>query len=120
MQGPGELLLQRDQADHDLLAVAAGGLGADVIGNPSRRDLDQPCARILWKALAWPLRGCRDEGFLDRILRGGKVAKSPNHRAKHLRREVAQKMLGIRVQRRGHQSNSSGGPLITWRTSIDR
>src|ERR1700704_4803159 len=89
-----------------------------MIGDASRRDLDQPGARVLGQAVSRPLRRRRDQGFLDRILRSGEVAEPPDYGAQRLRREVAQQVLDVGLERRGHQSQSSGGPLITWRTSI--
>ena len=37
--------------------------------------------------------------FLDRVLGRGEVAKSPDDRAQHLRRELAQQVLGRVVER---------------------
>ena len=47
--------------------------------------------------------------------------KAANHCAEHLRRQFTQQMLGSHVprfRRTACHSISSGGPLITWRTSI--
>ena len=56
----GDLLLGRHQADDQRLAVAAGRLGANVIGDAPGRDLDEPAARVLGQACraatAWPPR----------------------------------------------------------------
>ena len=120
VRGEGDLLLRGHQADHYRLPVAARGLGADMIGDASRRDLDQPAAWVIRQTIARPLRRRRDQGFLNLVLRGGEVVEPPDHGAQHLRREVAQEVLGRGVQRRGHQVRSLGGPLITCRTSIAR
>ena len=81
-------------------------------------DLDQPAARVVGHALARPLHGRRDQRFLNRVLRGGEIAEAPDHGAEHLRREVAQQVLGRRGSRRRWNHMSTGGALITWRTSI--
>jgi len=63
------------------------------------------------------LRGSGDQRFLHGVLAGSEITKTSQRRAEHLRRQVAQQLLGSTVQRReGHAV--SGGPLITWRTSI--
>ena len=116
--GAGNLQLRRHETDHDRLTAAAGHLGPDVIGNPPRRDLIKPGARVVGHALARPLRGRGDQRLLNRVLRSAEVAEPPDDRAEHLRREVAQQVLGTDVQGRRHHSKSLGGPLITCRTSI--
>ena len=63
-------------------------------------------------------RGRGDQRLLHRILRGGEVAEAPHHRAEHLRRELAQQVLGRRIQRTRWSQLSTGGALITSRTSI--
>ena len=119
--GERDLLVGRHQADHELLAVAARGLGADVIGDPPRRDVDQPRARVVGPAVVRPLQRRRDQRLLDRVLGGGEVAVAAGHDAQHLGRELAQQVLGRRIQRRrGHQRWSLGGALMTSRTSIAR
>ena len=72
LRGQSDLLVGRHQADHQLLAVAASGLGADLIGDAPRGHLDQPPARVLGQALSRPLRRRGDEGLLHRVLRSGK------------------------------------------------
>jgi len=69
-----------------------------MIGDAPRRDLDQPGARVFGQAVARPLRRGRDQGFLNRILRSGEVAEPPDDGAQHLRREVAQQVLGAGVR----------------------
>ena len=88
---------------------------AQVVGHAPRGDLDQPPARIFGNAFARPLQRRRQQRLLHRVLRGAEIAEAADHRAEHLRREFAQQVLGWCVQR---HSTSSGGPLITWRTSI--
>ena len=61
--------------------------------------------------------GRREQRLLDRVLRGGEVAEAPDDRAEHLRRELAQQVLAGEVERRCRHT-STGGALITWRTSI--
>jgi hypothetical protein len=68
------------------------------IGYAPRGDLDQPGARVFGQAIARPLRRSRDQGFLNRILRSGEVAETPDDGAQDLGREVAQQVLGAGVQ----------------------
>ena len=42
---------------------------------------------------ARPLHGRREQRLLDGVLGGGEVAEAPDHRAEHLRRELAQQVL---------------------------
>lgn len=99
------------------LALPARRLAALVIDHTPRRNADQPRPRVLGKALARPLSsGCKQR-LLDSVFGSAEIAKTPSHPAEHLRRQFAQKMLDLRCQA-GRQTNSSGGPLITCRTSI--
>ena len=118
VRGEGELLLGRDQADHQRLALTAGGVRADLVGEPPRRDLDQPRSRMIGEPLLRPLQRGRDERLLDRVLRRREVAELADHRAEHLRRELAQQPLHLERGGRSHHRESSLGALITWRTSI--
>ena len=88
-----------------------------MIGHAPRGDLDQPAARIVGHALVGPLHRRGEERLLHGVLRGGEVAEAADHRAEHLRRQLAQQVLvGGSVDAIGH--TSTGGALITWRTSI--
>ena len=103
--------------------AAARHLAAQVIGHAPRGHLNQPGAWILGTAVPRPLDGRRDQCLLHGILGGGEVAETADDRAEHLRRKFAQQMLGSGIQRlRRHRisrhNKSSGGPLITCRTSI--
>ena len=66
-----------------------------VIDHPSLRDADQPAERIVGDAIARPLGRRRNQRFLDSVFGRGEVAKSPDHRAKHLRRELAQQVFDV-------------------------
>ena len=101
--------------DDDGLTAAPGQIGAQVIRHAPGGDLDQPAARILGNTLFGPLQSGGEERLLNGVFRGGKVPEPPDDRAEHLRRELTQQMLGVAVERR---HRSSGGPLITCRTSI--
>ena len=101
---------------HSALPPATCDLAPDVIGQPARGYLNEPGAGIVGEAFVGPVKGRRDERLLDSVLGGGEIAETPDDRAEHLRREIAQQMLGD-FGLRGH-SMSSGGPLITCRTSI--
>ena len=79
------------------LAIAAGHLAAHVIGHAPQRHVDQPAARIVRHAVARPLRGRGDQRLLHGVLARGEVAEPPQHRAEHLRREIAQQVLGSTV-----------------------
>ena len=65
-----------------------------MIGHAPRGDLDQPAARIVGHAFSRPLHGRREQRLLHRVFGGGEVAEAPDHRAEHLRRELAQQVLG--------------------------
>ena len=100
-----------------MLALPPGALAADVIDHPARRHLDQPAARVVGHPVARPLLRGRKQRFLHRIFRGREVAVAADHRAEHLRREVAQQVFGGWIEARlGH--SMSGGGLITSRTSM--
>ena len=80
--------------------------------------MNQPAARVVGQAVARPLRGRGDQRLLHRVLGGGEIAEAADDRAEHLRRELAQQLLGAEIQRGARHRYSSGGPLITCRTSI--
>ncbi len=113
--GGSHPLVGRHLHHDDGFAAPPGELDAQVIGHAPGGDLDQPSARVVGHTLLWPLHGRREQGFLDRVFGPSEVPESSDDRAEHLRRELAQQMLGIGVQRR---HRSSGGPPITCRTSI--
>ncbi len=102
----------------DGFAAPAGGLAAHVIGHRPRRDSNQPAARVVGHAVPRPLAGGGDQRLLHGVLGGSEVPVPPDDRTEHLRRKLAQQMLGTGVQRWWRHRNSLGGPLITWRTSI--
>ena len=89
------------------LAPAARDLAADVIGHAPRRDLDQPAARVVGHALARPLLRRGDQRLLHRVLGRGEVAEAPDDRAEHLRRELAQQVLG-----RGRPAAAASQPVV--------
>ena len=97
------------------LAVTACALGANVIGDASGSDVDQPTAWIFRRAVDRPLRRRGHERILHGVLRGGEITKSPHDRSQHLRRERTQEMLGRGLH---DQPSSFGGALITCRTSM--
>ena len=50
--GQRNLLVGRNEADDQLLAKSPCGIRADLIGEPARRDAQQPAARVVGPALA--------------------------------------------------------------------
>jgi len=116
-----ERLLDPPLADDDVLATASREFTPEIIGHPPHRDLEEPAARVGRDPLLRPLRGRRDERFLNRVLRGREVPVTPRDRAEHLRCEVAQQVPEIRRRRpcRGVGIHASAaGALMTCRTSI--
>jgi len=98
--------------------AASGQIGAQVVGHTAGGDVNQPGARIVGNTFAGPLQGGGEQCFLNGVLGSCEVAKTADDCAEHLRRQVAQQMLGGCVERTRCHRNSSGGPLITCRTSI--
>jgi len=94
-------------------AAAPGGLTPKVIHHASRGDLNQPAAGIVGHAFPRPLHGGSDQGLLNGVLSGGEVMETAHDRTEHLRREIAQQVLGNSIRH-----GSSGGRLMTGRTSI--
>ena len=82
----------------------------------SSGHVNQPAARIVRHAFLRPLRAGGDERLLHRVFGGGEVLEAADRRAENLRRELAQQVLGGRVQW-GSRHTSTGGALITSRTS---
>ncbi len=101
-----------------VLAAAAGNFAAHLIGHAPGGDLNQPGAGMVGEAGSRPLNGGGEQGFLHGVLGGSEVAEAAHDRAEHLRREIAQQVLGGCVQRLRAHSRSSGGPLMTCRTSM--
>ena len=90
-------------------AIETGALATHTIGHAAGGNVDEPGARIVRRAFVRPLiRGC-DQRVLHRVFRGGEVAEAMKQDAEHLRREVAQEMLGLNVQRiRAHNDDLLG------------
>jgi hypothetical protein len=60
---------------------------------------------------------CRKHRFLHGVFRDAKVSEAADHRAENLRRQLAQQAL-VGELRRATRHTSTGGALITSRTSI--
>jgi hypothetical protein len=124
--GRGEGGLFAKRLVHELvLAPPSGRFGAKLIGHPARGDLDEPSARIVRHPFFRPFRGSNQQRFLHRVLGGGEIAVPPDDRAEHLRRQLAQQVLARSPatscrHRAGLAHGSTGGALITSRTSIAR
>ena len=78
---------------------------------------------MLRHALLGPLHRRGEERLLHGVLGGGEIAEAADQGAEHLRGERPQQRVGPAVERVarveiGFAHRSSGGRLITWRTSI--
>src|SRR5262249_10863099 len=105
---------QLARAGRALLAPPPGRLAAELVGQPPRRDLDQPRARVLGEALPGPLGGCGEQGLLDGVLAGVEPAVPTDECAEHPRGVLAEELFDARVD-----SHISIPPdSITGRTSI--
>src|ERR1700677_72090 len=102
----------------DGLALPAGHFAAQVVRHAAKGDLDQPAPRVTGKALNRPLRGSRYQGLLNGVLSGGEVPKTADHSAEHLRREIAQQVLGSDVQQLVRHGSSSVLACMICRTSM--
>ena len=85
-------LRQRPGRQHPL-ALPAGLLAAQQVGQPAGSDGDEPAAGIVRKPVALPLRDGRDQCFLDRVLGGVEVPVPAHHGTEDLRRQSAQQAL---------------------------
>src|SRR5918994_3184562 len=101
----------------ELFAIASRRFAAEKIGHAARRHMNEPAARVVGNPFLRPLHACREERFLHRIFCGGENFEAPNHGAENLRRELAQQVLRSCIQA-GSRHTSTGGALITSRTSI--
>ena len=72
-----------------------------------KSNLNQPSPRIVRNAFTRPLHGRRYQGLLHSVLGSGEVVKTANHHAEHLRRKIAQQMLGSDVQHSVRHGSSS-------------
>jgi hypothetical protein len=75
------------------LAPSPRELATQVISHAATGNLEQPSARIVRYALIGPLHGGREQRLLYRVLGGGEVLESPQHRAENARRKFAQQVL---------------------------
>ena len=115
VSGWNHLLLDRRLHHHHRLALSSGDVGAEVVGHAPRGDVDQPAARIVGDTLIGPLHRRREQRFLHGVFGGSEITKPADHRAEHLRCQLAQQ-VAVRICWRRHTSD--GGALITSRTSI--
>ena len=104
--------------EHELFATTTRVFLAHVIGHAPEGDPNQPAAWVVGEPLLGPLGGGGDERFLDGVFGGAEITEPPNDRAENLRRQLAQQILSLGIQRARVYIRSSGGALITWRTSI--
>ena len=112
-----DLFVGRPLRDDDRFTAPPRARAPQLVGQSPHRDLDQPPARIVGKALHGPLAERRDERFLDGVFGRRKITAAPDDEAEHLRREIAQPALGLVIESRARHM-SAGGALITCRTSI--
>ena len=101
----------------EFFAVASCCVAADVVRHAPGGHVNQPAARVVRHAFLRPLHAGGDERLLYRVFGGGEVLEAADRRAENLRRELAQQILGSRVQS-GSRHISTGGGFITSRTSI--
>jgi hypothetical protein len=90
---------------------------AQVIRHAPAGDLDQPAPRIAGHALVGPLGGGGKQRVLYRVLGGGEISESPQHRTENLRRQLAQQIL-FRVGRLGSHTSPAVKLIMTGRTSM--
>ncbi len=100
-----------------LFRATTRALAAQMIRHSPRGDLDQPSARVVWKSFLRPLQRGSKQRLLHGILCSAEIAEATDHRAENLRRQLAQQVL-VGELRRGARHTSTGGALITSRTSI--
>src|SRR5262249_10332334 len=105
-----------DLACNRILASLPRHLAAHPIDETSNCDVVEPSAGIPRQSFDRPLRRGRHQRLLNRILGGVEIPMATGHDAEHLRRHFAQQALDVHGGLRVHQS--TGGALITWRTSI--
>ncbi len=93
---------------HHTFAPPASGFAANLIDDPARCHLNEPCTRVFGNSFVRPLRGCQDEGLLYGIFGVGKIVKSADDRTEHPRSQFAQQVLErvrqIRQNRAGARS----------------
>ncbi len=97
------------------LAAAAGEVGAQLVGQSTLGDRDEPAMRAVGNAVGRPLLGGGEQRLLRPVLGVGEVAVPARDRAEDPRRQLAQQVLD--TGRRRHSSGSAGA-CITGRTSI--
>ena len=101
----------------DGFATTTGAFAAKMIGDSPRSDLKQPAARVFRESFFRPLQRGGKQRLLHAILRCAEVAEATDHRAENLRCQFAQQVL-VGELRRSSRHTSTGGALITSRTSI--
>ena len=93
----GELVRRLDlrRLHHDGgLAPAPRDFGPEMVRHAAGGDVNQPAARVIRNAFPRPLQGRRDECFLNRVFGRREVPESSHHGPEHLRRQLAQQVLG--------------------------
>ena len=115
-----------------LFPASTGTLTPALVDQPALGRLQQPAEGLVGDALAGPVVGGGEEGFLDRILGRVEVARLARERAEDPRRQVAQQVLdaGIGVGSPGQiapptcsrnapiSAAFDGASSMTWRTVI--
>lgn len=89
-----------------LLPASPRLVAAQLVGEPSRGDPDQPAARIVRHAALGPLLCCGEQGFLHGVLRGREVPVPAHQRAEDLRGVQPQQVLD--PGRPAHRSLTDG------------
>jgi len=89
-----------------------------MIRHAADGDLNEPSARIFGNAFARPLERGGEQRLLNSVFGRGEVMEAPHDRAEHLRRKVAQQVLGVGAEHRFCHETSSVRLVMIWRTSM--
>ncbi len=91
--GGVSLLLRQLPPRNGVLTAPPSLLTAQQVGQPASCDRDQPVLRVVRQTLIRPLRRRREHGLLYGVFGSVEVTVAAYHRAKNLRRQLAQQAL---------------------------
>jgi hypothetical protein len=98
--GGVRLQLRQLSPSDGVLTTSASVLTAQQVGQPTSCDRDQPALRVVRQTLTRPLRRCCEHGLLHGVFGSVEVTVASHHRAKNLRRQLAQQALNGSFGRR--------------------